>query len=386
MESPKQESPATPPSKTSPAPIEETIQALKEDLSYPFPRAEPAAPVAQAGEPNPSSSSKYAQLGGFKRPSTLETESIATPQSTTPGSPERTKHSPDEAPLTPRSRIPSTGHRATVMDVAQALLEHEQHIRESSYTPEPLESETPPKEEVEVEEEVPRLDVRSMVAGWGRNIVPQAAPPERRRSSYESRFSVATLPPLVEVKTPAETPQTSLSRGYAQSEPSLPNVRDVHTALKDWNSRTNEAILEEGVEEKEVEQDSEDEREPEPEALPQLDTIVVVQEIDSPPELEPQPEPEPIVEKVEAVIDGPASLPQEISEVTQGQPSSAPVDELVTLCKCQGLSYNLMAYISRSISRCHTSSIQPPSNPERNVLHPRSQLSNNLRRDPFYLR
>lgn len=113
------------------------------------------------------------------------------------------------------SRIPSTGQRPTVMDVAQALIEHEQ-----------ITGEQPEQEQRQVETrdaqdegEISRPDVRSIVARWGRNFVP-ASSSETRKSSYE-RYSVATattLPPLVEVQTPADTPQASLSRSAFNRE------------------------------------------------------------------------------------------------------------------------------------------------------------------------
>lgn len=95
------------------------------------------------------------------------------------------------------------------MDVAQALIEHEQITDEKS-DQDQRQDET---SDVQDGEEISRSDVKAIVARWGRNFVPASAS-ETRKSSYE-RYSVATattLPPLVEVQTPVETPQASLSR------------------------------------------------------------------------------------------------------------------------------------------------------------------------------
>ncbi|GJJ06422.1 hypothetical protein Clacol_000613 [Clathrus columnatus] len=137
-----------------------------------------------------------------------------------------------ESPKSPSRhvRIPSTGQRATVMDVAQALIEHEQHILE---TPHDLDVEQQPDDLGPQDEEASRPDVKAMVAGWGRNFG-GASSSERRKSGYE-RYSVATattLPPLIEVQTPAETPQASLSRGINQTLAKVPSVRVIQERLQ----------------------------------------------------------------------------------------------------------------------------------------------------------
>ena len=123
------------------------------------------------------------------------------------------------------------------MDVAQALQQHEQHIRESSLTPEPDLFEEPDADtrghisEDGGVDETPRMDVKGAIAGWGRNI----GSAERRRSTYE-RFPVITLPPLAEEKTPAATPLGSLSRGFTQAEQPPSNVQDIHRHLQGWTA------------------------------------------------------------------------------------------------------------------------------------------------------
>lgn len=105
------------------------------------------------------------------------------------------------------------------MDVAQALLEHEQE----------LEGEP----EIKGEEEISPPNVKAMVAGWSQNLGP-APMPERRKSGFE-RYSVATattLPPLVEVQTPVETPQATLSRVANQEQARIPSARAVQDQLQ----------------------------------------------------------------------------------------------------------------------------------------------------------
>ncbi|KIJ49349.1 hypothetical protein M422DRAFT_246441 [Sphaerobolus stellatus SS14] len=233
------------------------------ESSLPFPKPSSNGSVVQ-GDKEVTKGSKFTPLGEYRRPSSgPEPPKVAeAPRPVTPVK----AHSPEEAPISPRSRIPSTGNRATVMDVAQALLEHEQHIREASFTPEPEPvTESPPQEETE-EEEAPRPDVRSIIAGWGRGAVTPSPPVERRRSSHESRFVVSTLPPLMEVKTPAETPQASLSRGFAQTEQRPPKAQEVHQALKEWSGQTLEVIEDKPLQETQ----SESEDEIEPEVLPEI--------------------------------------------------------------------------------------------------------------------
>lgn len=123
------------------------------------------------------------------------------------------------------SRIPSTGNRATVMDVAWALSEHEKHVKRlsgdmsdvtlptddpRSHSP-PTESTKEPK--VEEEPHIAPPDMKSVVANRGsRNDSLQTAPHmEKRKSSYE-KYSAFVLPPLAEEKTPIQSPEGTLSR------------------------------------------------------------------------------------------------------------------------------------------------------------------------------
>jgi hypothetical protein len=131
------------------------------------------------------------------------------------------------SPATPlrHSRIPSTGNRATVMDVAQALTEHEeQSCRVSEPAPSALvvEEALTAKEEPEV---TPRLDVKSMISNWGvANTAPSPLSPAKRTSSYE-KYSAFVMPPLLEEKTPVASPANSLRRNVAPP----PNLAELET-------------------------------------------------------------------------------------------------------------------------------------------------------------
>ncbi|KAI8993829.1 hypothetical protein BD414DRAFT_513494 [Trametes punicea] len=116
------------------------------------------------------------------------------------------------------TRIPSTGNRATVMDVAQVFQEVLQSTTPPSTSPVEAERPSPPliaKDDEEDAYEPP--NVKNMVANWGprNNGAPTAliAPPlERRKSSYE-KYASFVLPPLAEEKTPASSPAGTLARG-----------------------------------------------------------------------------------------------------------------------------------------------------------------------------
>jgi len=92
-------------------------------------------------------------------------------------------------------RIPSTGNRATVMDVAQALTEQDS-VPESN------------NQSILSEEEQQQLPVTtSPISETPTALTVSQA--ERRRSSYD-RFSAVTLPALVEEATPTPTPAGTL--------------------------------------------------------------------------------------------------------------------------------------------------------------------------------
>ncbi|KAF5370757.1 hypothetical protein D9758_001968 [Tetrapyrgos nigripes] len=103
-------------------------------------------------------------------------------------------------PVPPRSRIPSTGNRPTVMDVVETM-------KAQSVSPEPQAS----------VEERPRSPAAVVVPEQMPQPVPELASPlrapalEKRKSSYE-RYSAIALPPLHEERTPESTPANTLAR------------------------------------------------------------------------------------------------------------------------------------------------------------------------------
>ncbi|KAF7790388.1 hypothetical protein EIP86_001343 [Pleurotus ostreatoroseus] len=128
-------------------------------------------------------------------------------------------HHAERSPATPikHSRIPSTGNRATVMDVAQVFNEHQQFTQSeplhspliSTQIQSTLSSTSPDEEDGSAH----RSDVKSMVASWGAqngNDAPTLSA-DKRKSSYE-KYSGFTLPPLAEEKTPVPSPAGTLAR------------------------------------------------------------------------------------------------------------------------------------------------------------------------------
>lgn len=99
----------------------------------------------------------------------------------------------------PHPRIPSTGSRATVMEVAQALTEHVASKDARSPTS-PSQSGAEERALV-VEKEEARSPVMRHVLSPGAS--------EKRKSSYDSFI---TLPPLKEEATPAPSPANTFSR------------------------------------------------------------------------------------------------------------------------------------------------------------------------------
>jgi hypothetical protein len=95
------------------------------------------------------------------------------------------------------SRIPSTGKRATVMDVAQALHESSNHATNTVDRFEKISSNPDPSPSAKLNRP--------------QNTLPFAVNAEKRKSSYE-KYSAIILPPLKEEATPVPSPAGSLSR------------------------------------------------------------------------------------------------------------------------------------------------------------------------------
>ncbi|KAH7924624.1 hypothetical protein BV22DRAFT_1034934 [Leucogyrophana mollusca] len=113
------------------------------------------------------------------------------------------KPTPKEERVVPPSptrhgRIPSTGNRALVMDVAQALSQH-QATEDTSPSPSPPSPVVPQPDTV-----TPRP----------RNVSPGNVQSDKRKSSYE-RYSSIMMPPLKEERTPVPSPAGTLSRNIA---------------------------------------------------------------------------------------------------------------------------------------------------------------------------
>jgi len=118
------------------------------------------------------------------------------------------------SPSPRHSRIPSTGTRATVMDVAQAFVG-------ASPSPSPGPATTPsitsstaniqPVAPAEIEE----YDANDP-GGWEKTVTPAAVKAERRRSNYE-KYSNFVMPVLKEEKTPAPSPANTLSKAEVAS-------------------------------------------------------------------------------------------------------------------------------------------------------------------------
>jgi hypothetical protein len=118
----------------------------------------------------------------------------------------------DKSPVSPvrHSRIPSTGNRATVMDVAHALNdpEHVLEVVASSSQPPMM---TQPKHIPPFEDNVATSNDQAVSIPPARHTMPPGVQSERRKSNYE-RYSAVMLPPLLEENTPAPSPAATLSR------------------------------------------------------------------------------------------------------------------------------------------------------------------------------
>ncbi|KAI0093192.1 hypothetical protein BDY19DRAFT_922571 [Irpex rosettiformis] len=155
-----------------------------------------------------------------------------------PASPPRAEkhHSPIR-----HTRIPSTGNRATVMEVAQALQAHEGQFKNTPQEPEPLSEFASPSAVADSDAGTARADVNSMIASWGfpqsqpyaaEELAPQAPPPLEKRKSSQDKYSAFTLPTLLEEKTPVHSPASTVSRSAGRSAlPAVSGVRVVEPVI-----------------------------------------------------------------------------------------------------------------------------------------------------------
>ncbi|KAJ8468524.1 hypothetical protein ONZ51_g9590 [Trametes cubensis] len=187
--------------------------------------AVPSKPSLDVYAPPATTPGKTSPVSPLAPPQPARSPSITPPQT-----------SAQKVPASPakHTRIPSTGNRATVMDVAQVFQEVLQSTSPVSTSPietkrpspppaaevqVPSASEATPKDKDEEEESWEPPSVKNMIANWGprSNGAPAAlsAPAlERRKSSYE-KYSAFVMPPLAEEKTPVPSPAGTLARGTA---------------------------------------------------------------------------------------------------------------------------------------------------------------------------
>ncbi|KAH9945670.1 hypothetical protein B0H21DRAFT_860691 [Amylocystis lapponica] len=155
----------------------------------------------------------------------------------------------DKSPVTPghlsrHTRIPSTGNRATVMDVAQAFhargaIEPPNSTTSTGAVVTPVDEVSLTKSESE-EDALPLPDVKSLVANWGPgNGAVHLPSADKRKSSFE-KYSAIALPPLQEEKTPVSSPAGTLARSTVApvQEPAVPEASDGNTGLVDMLTRT----------------------------------------------------------------------------------------------------------------------------------------------------
>ncbi|KAF6760294.1 hypothetical protein DFP72DRAFT_1063353 [Ephemerocybe angulata] len=177
----------------------------------------PSSSAEARREPKQYAGIRHALPGMAKEPRKAD----AVPRSTTPKGPEpfgrlppinvansppsdyKPYHTPPSPGLQPR--IPSTGSRATVMEVAQALVEHA--VAENASVVPSIASPRPAEERAAAEKPE---QLRSPTLRH--NFTPASV--EKRKSSYDS---FATLPPLKEEATPAPSPANTLTRSIGRA-------------------------------------------------------------------------------------------------------------------------------------------------------------------------
>ncbi|KAH9830829.1 uncharacterized protein C8Q71DRAFT_716327 [Rhodofomes roseus] len=211
-------------SKSAPAPLSDlvsTVPAPEVVVSLPPPpdatpsqqEYKPVSPVKNEFDDDfvpaaaPPLVHKPSQLSHLVMPKSpvVPTQPIASPVTPNRGlTPSPTsKPAKEKPPASParHTRIPSTGNRATVMDVAQAL------------AAQTAAAEQKPQED-QVPEEPSPPDVKSVTANWAPRNGAARPDPDKRMSSYE-RYSAIVMPPVEEEKTPAPSPAGTLARSSA---------------------------------------------------------------------------------------------------------------------------------------------------------------------------
>ncbi|RPD78315.1 hypothetical protein L226DRAFT_567972 [Lentinus tigrinus ALCF2SS1-7] len=197
----------------------------------------------------PTSSAKTSPTSSLAAPPASRSPSVTPPQSKVQKPPSSPRH----------ARIPSTGNRATVMDVAQAFTEALHHPPSSPVVDSPAEVHGPSRPpslgashatkapEEEGKNEPP--SVRNMVVNWGprsggtngapthgsqstsRTTTITAPPLEKRKSSYE-KYSAFIMPPLAEERTPVPSPAGTLKQDAAP-DPALLEEEEIEVPKAD---------------------------------------------------------------------------------------------------------------------------------------------------------
>lgn len=230
-----------PPSRISLVPMTPTIVASMADVTQP---PKPVSPLNNkfdddfAPSPAATALSKPSQLSELVIPKSPVATSPLLEQPMTP----TRKTTPPKTPASParHTRIPSTGNRALVMDVAQALA-----AQSALPEPKPVPQELPnmkPEEQMQVREEEAGgvdapPDVKALAASWMHGPVRPStngatrSNAEMRKSSYE-RYSAIAMPSVEEERTPASSPAGTLARSAVLSVPdAIPEAEMEETSI-----------------------------------------------------------------------------------------------------------------------------------------------------------
>ncbi|KAI0645465.1 hypothetical protein C8Q79DRAFT_1001065 [Trametes meyenii] len=262
------------PTRDEPAPKTRKVSAL--DIPASFAAVQTASPISQypsppstqgrtipsATKPIPPAEPSLDVLVPSKPPRSEKTSPISPlvpPKPTRSPSTTPPQSSGQKPPASPakHTRIPSTGNRATVMDVAQTFNEVLQTTSPASASPTESKRPSPPStvhvsptSQVTPQEEDESYEppsVKNLVGNWGprsndASLAVTAPPLERRRSSYD-KYSAFVLPPLAEEKTPTPSPAGTLKSGSASIVQVAEAVKEEVNVEKDEKAKTSEVAV-----------------------------------------------------------------------------------------------------------------------------------------------
>ncbi|KAJ8077328.1 hypothetical protein PM082_001758 [Marasmius tenuissimus] len=196
---------------------EQPIIGVKPVLSRDHSQSEAPKPTGMVGrKPLPGLAATPSYPSTFGDRAVSRSPEASSPGPTSGPSSPAPKDGNHPSPPARHSRIPSTGNRATVMDIATAFV-----MEDNPPVASPIEAPEAPLEPVKVEAEaVPEN-------GDASSRLPTPAPSqlERRRSTFE-KYSTPSLPPLKEETTPISTPAGTLARAEAPVHKPLQAVFD----------------------------------------------------------------------------------------------------------------------------------------------------------------